>query len=262
MTRLLPMISARRALVLLAGCGVMSCTQSERFSDDADSAGPPVAANDSIRVDTIVQIDTVIRIDTVVALGPAADTVEPRRRGQDVMPEDLAFLRARKLIVPVQGIAAATIPPSFDEMRGARRHNAIDILAPRGTPVLAADDGTVAKIDTSAGGGLSIYVAGPRERFIYYYAHLDSYRRGIAEGMRVAKGDTIGFVGTTGNAPANTPHLHFAIALADEDNRWWKGTPLDPLPLLRATAGLSRGPVAIGDSGSILQRPLRVRRHP
>jgi len=80
--------------------------------------------------------------------------------------------------------------------------------------------------------------------------------------MRVDKGDTIGYVGTTGNAPANTPHLHFAIALADEDKRWWKGTPLDPLPLLRLAEDPSRGPVAIGDSGSILQRPLRVRRHP
>ena len=251
------------ALVVLLAIAASACTQSERFAGDSDSADSATPAADSIvRIDTVVQIDTVIRIDTVVALGPAADTLEPRRRGQDVTPEDLAFLRARKLIVPVQGIAAAAIPPSFDDMRGARRHNAIDILAPRGTPVLAADDGTVAKIDTSAGGGLSLYLAGPRERFIYYYAHLDSYRRGIAEGMRVQKGDTIGFVGTTGNAPPNTPHLHFAIALADEDNRWWKGTPLDPLPLLRATAGLSRGPVAIGDSGSILQRPLRVRRHP
>jgi murein DD-endopeptidase MepM/ murein hydrolase activator NlpD len=248
---------------MLLAVATAACTQSERFAGDSDSADSATPAADSIlRIDTVVQIDTVIRIDTVVALGPAADTLEPRRRGQDVTPEDLAFLRARKLIVPVQGIAAATIPPSFDDMRGARRHNAIDILAPRGTPVLAADDGTVAKIDTSDGGGLSLYLAGPRERFIYYYAHLDSYRRGIAEGMRVQKGDTLGFVGTTGNAPPNTPHLHFAIALADEDNRWWKGTPLDPLPLLRATAGLSRGPVAIGDSGSILQRPLRVRRHP
>ncbi len=122
-------------------------------------------------------------------------------------------------------------------MRGQRRHNAVDILAPRGTPVRSADDGTVAKIDTSAGGGLSIYIVGPRERFIFYYAHLDRYRDGIAEGMRVRKGETIGYVGTTGNAPPTVPHLHFAIALADEDKRWWSGTPLDPLPLLRDTGG-------------------------
>jgi murein DD-endopeptidase MepM/ murein hydrolase activator NlpD len=217
-----------------------------------------------LRVDTVLRIDTVVLIDTVVALGGRTDPAEePRRRAQDVTPEDLAYLRSRKLLVPVAGVSAAAIPASFDEMRGARRHNALDILAPRWTPVLSADDGVVAKIDTSAGGGLSLYVSGPRERFIFYYAHLQAYRRGIVEGMLIEKGDTIGYVGTTGNAPANTPHLHFAIALADDDSRWWAGTPLDPLPLLRLTQGLSRGPVAIGDSGSILQRPLRARRrHP
>jgi murein DD-endopeptidase MepM/ murein hydrolase activator NlpD len=185
-------------------------------------------------VDTVILVDTVFRVDTVVALGPsAAAAPEPTPPGSVVTAGDLAYLRARRLIVPVAGIAASKIPSSFNDMRGARRHNAIDILAPRGTPVLSADEGTVAKIDTSAGGGLSLYIVGPAERFIYYYAHLDSYRPGIAEGMRIAKGDTVGYVGTTGNAPPGTPHLHFAIARSDPDKRWWKGTPLDPLPLLR-----------------------------
>ena len=263
MTPLILRIRHASLRLVMIGATAVACTQSERFGGDSARARVARTGDTLVRVDTVVRTDTVILVDTVVAMGPAAEAIEePRRRGQDVTPEDLAYLRSRKLIVPVAGIPAMAIPSSFDDMRGARRHNAIDILAPRGTPVVSADDGTVAKIDTSAGGGLSLYVAGPRERFIYYYAHLDSYRRGIAEGMRIEKGDTIGFVGTTGNAPANTPHLHFAIALADEDSRWWKGTPLDPLPLLRATAGLARGPVAIGDSGSILQRPIRVRRRP
>jgi murein DD-endopeptidase MepM/ murein hydrolase activator NlpD len=256
----------RRAIApaVLAILAIAACTQAERFDRRDSTAAPTVGSADTVlRVDTIVRIDTVLQIDTVVALGSGTEVEEPRRRGQDVTPEDLAYLRSRKLLVPVAGVLAAKIPPSFDDMRGARRHNALDILAPRGTPVLSADDGTVAKIDTSAGGGLSLYIAGPGDRFIFYYAHLDAYRRGIAEGMRIARGDTIGYVGTTGNAPANTPHLHFAIALADEDKRWWKGTPLDPLPLLRLAQDPSRGPVAIGDSGSILQRPLRPRRrHP
>ena len=252
--------SMHPVIIALALC---ACTQTERFARDSADAPARGAGDTVLRVDTIVRIDTVVLIDTVVALGGGDPADEPRRRAQDVTPEDLAYLRSRKLIVPVAGILAAKIPPSFDDMRGSRRHNALDILAPRGTPVLSADDGTVAKIDTSEGGGLSLYIAGPRERFIFYYAHLDRYRRGIAEGMRIDKGDTIGYVGTTGNAPANTPHLHFAIALADEDKRWWKGTPLDPLPLLRLAQDPSRGPVAIGDSGSILQRPLRARRrHP
>jgi murein DD-endopeptidase MepM/ murein hydrolase activator NlpD len=253
-------VSVRAALLTLL---ITACTQTERFRDDSADAAVSGAGDTALRIDTTMRIDTTLSIDTVVALGShAGGNDEPARRGQDVTPEDLAYLRARKLIVPVAGIFAARIPPSFDEMRGARRHNALDILAPRGTPVLSADDGSVAKIDTSAGGGLSLYVAGPAERFIFYYAHLDSYRRGIAEGMRVQKGDTIGYVGTTGNAPANTPHLHFAIALADEDHRWWKGTPLDPLPLLRLAEDPSTGPVAIGERGSILQRPARRVRHP
>lgn len=253
-------------LLAIASLGLPACTQTERYRDDsadatASSARGADSARSGMRVDTVIRIDTVVRIDTLYALGRAEPADEPPRRGQDVTPEDLAYLRSRKLIVPVAGVSAAKIPSSFDEMRGARHHNALDILAPRGTPVLSADDGTVAKIDTSDGGGLSLYIAGPRDRFIFYYAHLDAYRRGIAEGMRVEKGDTIGYVGTTGNAPANTPHLHFAIALADEDKRWWKGTPLDPLPLLRLAEDPSKAPVAIGERGSILQRPARVR-HP
>ena len=200
--------------------------------------GPP---RDTVyRVDTVVRVDTVFVVDTVVALGSPSEKAtgpapaeSPAGGTLPVTADDLRFLRARNLIVPVAGVSVATIPSSFADRRGTRQHNAIDILAPRGTPVLSADDGVVAKIDTSDGGGLSLYVAGPGERFIFYYAHLDAYRRGITEGMRVAKGDTIGYVGTTGNAPANTPHLHFAIARADRDKRWWKGTPLDPLPLLR-----------------------------
>ena len=238
------------ALVLLG-----ACTQAERHAADSiqaaraaamesTTASPPggsgVPTDTVYRVDTVVRVDTVFRVDTVVALGTpsnrslaAAPPESPAGGELPVTADDLRWLRARNLIVPVAGIRAATIPSSFSDKRGTRQHNAIDILAPRGTPVLSADEGVVAKIDTSDGGGLSLYVAGPGERFIFYYAHLDAYRRGITEGMRVAKGDTIGYVGTTGNAPPNTPHLHFAIARADRDKRWWKGTPLDPLPLLR-----------------------------
>ena len=230
---------------------VAGCTHAERYnaisgdSQGVDSAthtgSRPNSTPDGLhRVDTVVRVDTVFRVDTVVALGsPSAAAVSPAPAENPaggavpVTADDLRWLRARDLIVPVAGVSAAKIPSSFTDKRGTRQHNAIDILAPRGTPVLSADDGVVAKIDTSAGGGLSLYVAGPGERFIFYYAHLDAYRRGIAEGMRVAKGDTLGYVGTTGNAPANTPHLHFAIARADRDKRWWRGTPLDPLPLLR-----------------------------
>lgn len=157
------------------------------------------------------------------------------RRGSVVVSEgDIATLRARDLMVPVQGVPRSRLIGSFREARGSRVHEALDIAAPRGTPVLAADNGTVLKLFTSRGGGLTIYIADPSKRFIYYYAHLDAYARGLAAGQSVVKGQQIGTVGTTGNAPANTPHLHFAILRNDDMTKWWQGTPLDPFPILRA----------------------------
>ncbi|HEY0779983.1 MAG TPA: M23 family metallopeptidase, partial [Gemmatirosa sp.] len=104
----------------------------------------------------------------------------------------------------------------------------------RGTPVLAADDGRVWKVRWNALGGNTIYAVDPLERFVYYYAHLDRYRDGLAEGAAVQKGDTLGFVGTTGNAPPDVPHLHFQVARLGADRRYWAGTPVDALPFLRA----------------------------
>jgi peptidoglycan LD-endopeptidase LytH len=140
----------------------------------------------------------------------------------------------RPLAMPVDGIDPSTIHDSFDEMRGGatRRHEALDILAPRGTRVLATDDGSVKKLFTSAAGGLTVYQYDPDERYCYYYAHLDAYAMGLHEGQALRRGDLIGYVGTTGNAPKDTPHLHFAVIRLDPDRRWWTGTPIDPYPLL------------------------------
>ena len=109
----------------------------------------------------------------------------------------------------------------------------MDILAPRGTPVVAATDGRIAKLYTSAAGGLTIYQFDAEERFCYYYAHLDSYAPNLREGENVAQGRVIGYVGTTGNAPPGTPHLHFAIYKLGADKKWWDGEPLDPFLVLR-----------------------------
>jgi murein DD-endopeptidase MepM/ murein hydrolase activator NlpD len=125
---------------------------------------------------------------------------------------------------------------SFQDARGSRRHEAIDILAPRGTDVIAVDDGKIARIFTSAAGGLTVYQFDPSETFIYYYAHLDSYAPGLQEGSMLRKGDVVGKVGTTGNAPKDTPHLHFAISKVDPDKRWWGGTALDPFLVWRDPA--------------------------
>ena len=144
-----------------------------------------------------------------------------------------AYLRALDLLVPVAGTSRADLPPSsFSDARGQRRHEAYDIHAPRGTPVLAVTDGSLAKLHVSEAGGNMVYTYDASERFVIFYAHLDRYHPGLAEGMPLQRGDTLGYVGTTGNAPPGVPHLHFAIMLMDEDRRWWKGTPIDPQPIL------------------------------
>ncbi|HET9467062.1 MAG TPA: M23 family metallopeptidase [Vicinamibacterales bacterium] len=151
-----------------------------------------------------------------------------------VRGSDIESLRQRSLAIPVRGLDADDLVSTFDDARGtSRRHEAIDILAPRGTDVLAVEDGKVAKIFASAAGGLTVYQFDPSETFVYYYAHLDSYAPGLKEGAMLRKGDVVGTVGTTGNAPKNTPHLHFAISKLDPDKRWWGGTALDPYLIWR-----------------------------
>jgi peptidoglycan LD-endopeptidase LytH len=144
-----------------------------------------------------------------------------------------AELEDRNFTIPVQGIVAEQLVRTYDDARGSRRHEAIDILAPMGTPVLAVEDGRVARLFTSKAGGITIYQFDPTERFCYYYAHLDRYADGLGEGDTVRKGQIIGYVGVTGNAPKDTPHLHFAIYRLSSEKRWWEGTPIDPYELLR-----------------------------
>jgi murein DD-endopeptidase MepM/ murein hydrolase activator NlpD len=143
-------------------------------------------------------------------------------------PSVLAELRARALRVPVDGSDVGSWKGAFEQERPGHRHEAVDILAPRGTPVHAVDDGSVAKLFTSAGGGISVYQYDPGRRFIYYYAHLDRYADGLREGDPVQQGQVLGFVGTTGNAPRDTPHLHFAIFELGPGEGWWQGRAVDP----------------------------------
>jgi murein DD-endopeptidase MepM/ murein hydrolase activator NlpD len=186
------------------------------------------------------------RVDPPIRKAKPVDVVpaEPVVRAHDAGPtisanttisdSDLSNLRARSLVIPVRDLEPDDLVSSFHDDRGSRRqHEAIDILAPRGTDVLAVEDGKVAKLFTSAGGGLTIYQFDPSETFVYYYAHLDDYAPGLKEGAMLRKGDVIGSVGTTGNAPKDTPHLHFAIAKLDPDRRWWGGTALDPFLVWR-----------------------------
>ena len=139
-----------------------------------------------------------------------------------------------EIIIPVSGVVARELRDTFTEARGEGRvHDAIDIPAPRGTHVLSATPGRVLKLFTSKAGGLMVYAADSSDRFILMYAHLDAYAPGLADGSPLSRGQTIGLVGTTGNAPPDLPHLHFAIARSANISRWWQGTPVNPYPLLR-----------------------------
>jgi len=135
--------------------------------------------------------------------------------------------------MPIAGLRPSDLKDSFAEMHGGHRHEAIDILEPRGTPILAVDAGVIVKLFHSVPGGITIYHFNPDRTICYYYAHLERYAEGLSEGQRVARGDRIGYVGTSGNAPPQTPHLHFAVYVLGPERHWWQGAAIDPYPLLR-----------------------------
>ena len=152
---------------------------------------------------------------------------------------DTADLARRQLLLPVQGVRPEALQDSFTDARGggARQHEAIDIAAPRNTPILAVEDGKIAKLFLSKLGGLTIYQFDPTTTYSYYYAHLERYADGLKEGDPVRRGQVLGYVGTSGDAPPDAPHLHFAITRLTPEKHWWQGTALDPYPILRQSGG-------------------------
>jgi murein DD-endopeptidase MepM/ murein hydrolase activator NlpD len=144
---------------------------------------------------------------------------------------DLEALASRRLAFPVPGFDVSRLRDDFADQRGDRVHEAIDVPAPRGTPVVAVDDGTVRKLFVSRAGGNTVYLFDPTETYAYYYAHLDAYAPGLAEGQAIRKGQPVGTVGTSGNSPPDRPHLHFTIFQLGSEKRWWEGTPVNPFPL-------------------------------
>jgi murein DD-endopeptidase MepM/ murein hydrolase activator NlpD len=166
---------------------------------------------------------------------PAPAQIQRTRDSSGAEPNPVTLIPGG-VIVPVAGIVPSDLNDNYLQARGGgtRLHGAIDIMAPRNTPVLAAVDGTIRKIFTSAGGGLTIYQFDQSEEHVYYYAHLDRYAATLSEGQFVRQGSVIGFVGTTGNAAPDAPHLHFAIEMLPSTKEWWKGTPVNPYPILTA----------------------------
>lgn len=159
----------------------------------------------------------------------------PAGRSPRTMPE-ADYLRSRELMVPVHGVARKQLRDTYSAPRsGGRAHLALDIMAKKGTRVLSADDGVVLRVDTNPLGGKVIYIADPHRRFVYYYAHLDKWVYPLEEGQKVKRGELIGSVGTTGNAPKDAPHLHFQMMRITSARQYWNGPPVNPLPYLRRT---------------------------
>lgn len=199
----------------------------DRWADGIDDAGSPVLENGASRGSVAMAAGASDGEPDAVSRPPASP--EPT-----IGAAPAAELEDRDLLIPVEGITADRLTPSFSDARGnSRRHEAIDILAPRNTPVKAVDDGRIARLFQSKAGGITIYQFDPSERYCYYYAHLERYAAGLREGQEVKKGQVIGYVGVSGNAPKDTPHLHFAVFRLSEAKRWWEGTPLDPFEILK-----------------------------
>jgi peptidoglycan LD-endopeptidase LytH len=251
--------SADRSRVLVAmmfgGALAASCVQIEDASDKkakatADSAAGVVISTPTPRVPASpasarVGPDSITRIRG----GPQWSAAERAELQSDtahsISDIDTSIVRMPELpeptagamgalLVPVRGIEPSQLRDTYDEKRGGdtRMHEALDIPAPRGTPVLSATGGRVLKLFDSKAGGKMVYAADSSERFILMYAHLDSYANGLAEGQPLTRGQVLGAVGTTGNAPPNLPHLHFAIARSNDVKVWWKGMPVNPYPML------------------------------
>lgn len=179
------------------------------------------------------------------ASAPVPEPPRASRRAPKRAPQQ-DQLAGKALTLPVQGVKRAQLRDTFHARRGASRaHKAIDIMAAWGTPVLAVDDGRIAKITSNRGGGLTLYQVDNSGRLVYYYAHLAGYAEGLREGQAVRSGDVIAYVGATGNAPEHAPHLHFAVLQLSQERRWWGGEAINPYPALARSAQTPRLEAAV-----------------
>jgi murein DD-endopeptidase MepM/ murein hydrolase activator NlpD len=216
----------------LAGMLVMAALVTIVPSGAAIVTTAPLAAAEPKAAEQVTVKPSLKEIPPPVS--PPEPELKPNEAVTVMSADAVGELRRRSLTLPVQGIKREELRDTFNEKRGAsRRHEAIDILAPRHTPVFAVEDGEIAKLFFSVAGGITIYQFDPDEDYVYYYAHLERYADGLEEGDDVKRGQIIGYVGTSGNAPRDTPHLHFAIFKMTDEKRWWQGTAIDPYSVLR-----------------------------
>jgi murein DD-endopeptidase MepM/ murein hydrolase activator NlpD len=166
------------------------------------------------------------RLPPVVVNRPDEDAASLRLDMRPMLPADSAYFRAHPLMVPVEGGEPSDLTDTYHAARsGGRIHMATDIMAMRGTPVLAATNGRIIKLGNSGAGGIGLYIADASGRYVQYYAHLMGYAPNVKEGLKVQEGEVIGFVGSTGNASPDAPHLHFQVMRSD--GNYWNGTPID-----------------------------------
>lgn len=231
-----PRASAHRfalACALAAVCFAAACVV---VPTDATNANANVAANANANANASPSASpsaTPTESATPLPTADAAATPAPAPPRTAPAPTTTAADIPAALLIPVAGIRAEDLQDTFTQSRSeGRAHNAIDIIAPKGTPVLAATDGIIVKLFRSERGGITLYQRGADGKTIYYYAHLDRYADGLAENTLARRGDVLGYVGDTGNSTPGNYHLHFAVWITEDPKRYWDGANLNPYPLL------------------------------
>ena len=221
------------AMILVVGgllCGIVWMTQNAKAQSIASprsTTGVVGPQQKGAAADLAPSVPGALARACVEARRPAVGKNASANITQDAQV-DVRMLAGLDLAIPVAAVEKVSLVDSFSDGRGTRKHEAIDIHAPRGTPVIAVGDGCVVKLFRSIPGGITLYQFDPEGNFAYYYAHLDRYADDVKEGSQLRRGDVLGYVGTTGNAPPNTPHLHFAIFRLGPEKRWWVGTAVNP----------------------------------
>lgn len=231
----------RLAFIILA----TACVRPVLYYPTPESAGLR-ASSDSAAGPTVNSTPTGATNATTTASGDADNRVPlmigaGRIKSSTTRSSDEAYLISRHILLPVAGADPSQIQDSFNEGRdGDRKHRAIDILAPRGTPILSADDGRILRMSKSSLGGITMYTIDADARLVFYYAHMDRYNKAMHPGQVISRGDTLGYVGTTGNAPKNVPHLHFQVMRWADDGKYWDGEPIDPYEALGGLPHVSK----------------------
>jgi murein DD-endopeptidase MepM/ murein hydrolase activator NlpD len=224
-----PVLEAACLLCLCSFCS-LGCKVVIEHGDDS--------AKRSARSDTTIVLPATRPESSTTAPGQTTsdgDVADSTVAGTTAAELDML---SSELIIPIPGVQPSDLRDTFHELRGGgtRMHEALDIMAPRGTPILSAAPGRVLKLHDSKDGGLMVYAADSSDQFVLMYAHLDHYAAGVVDGLPLQRGQVIGYVGTTGDAQPNAPHLHFAIAHPADVKLWWTGAAIDPRPLLRRPA--------------------------